>query len=70
VPRQQVANYLNAFAQAKSLTHIVIPDADHALSQQNWYRQGVNVLIEWCSKEWAVKIESNAVGTVLEQFHE
>jgi hypothetical protein len=47
IPHQVVANYLNAFQQARSLTHHVLQGADHALSNLDHRHEYEAVLCQW-----------------------
>ena len=47
VPHPVIANYLAAFAQAPSLTHRLIKDADHGLSDMSWQRTSTSFLLQW-----------------------
>jgi len=47
IPHQVLANYHAAFAGARSLTHVVIPEADHGLTQPQWRAHYCATLAEW-----------------------
>lgn len=47
VPHMTVANYVSAFRQANSLTHRVIANADHALSDMESRAAYASLLIRW-----------------------
>ena len=47
VPHPVIANYLAAFTQAPSLTHRLIKDADHGLSDMSWQRTSTSFLLQW-----------------------
>ena len=47
IPHQVVANYRTAFAAAHSVTHAVIPEADHGLTQPRWREQYRRILADW-----------------------
>ncbi len=50
VPHPVIRNYLNAFGQARSLTHRVITGADHALSEKAWQQTYTSVLVNWMTE--------------------
>ena len=47
VPHPVIANYLAAFTRARSLTHRLIKDADHGLSDVSWQRTSTSFLLQW-----------------------
>jgi hypothetical protein len=47
IPSPVVANYLAAFARARSVTHRVIAGADHGLSREEWRREYTAALLAW-----------------------
>lgn len=47
VPHMTVANYVSAFRQANSLTHRVIANADHALSDMESRAAYASLLVRW-----------------------
>jgi uncharacterized protein len=47
IPHEVIANYLAAFAKARSVSHQVIPGADHALSRPRWRDAFASMLLEW-----------------------
>jgi uncharacterized protein len=47
IPHQVVANYRAAFTSAASVTHHLLPDADHGLSREPWRRAYGVTLGEW-----------------------
>jgi pimeloyl-ACP methyl ester carboxylesterase len=47
VPHPAVANYVAAFANARSLTYRVIEGADHGLSAEPWKQAYTELLITW-----------------------
>jgi uncharacterized protein len=47
VPHPVIANYLAAFTQRRSLTHRLIKDADHGLSDVSWQRTSTSFLLQW-----------------------
>ena len=47
VPHPVIANYLAAFSGARSLTHRLIKDADHGLSDVSWQRTSTSFLLQW-----------------------
>jgi len=51
VPRQQIANYLHAFQKAKSVKHVVLAGADHALSKRHWRVKAIMLLTRWLTEE-------------------
>lgn len=61
VPPQQIRNYLNAFLSARSLTHVVIRDADHALSRAPWRQTAIDTLTGWIQQK--SEVGSRAVGS-------
>lgn len=50
VPHQVVKNYMNACAQAQSLTYRVISGADHALSETGWQQTYTSLLVNWMNE--------------------
>jgi dienelactone hydrolase len=50
IPHQVLANYHAAFAGARSLTHVVIADADHGLTQPRWRQQYCETLADWFAR--------------------
>jgi uncharacterized protein len=54
IPRQVVENYARAFREAASLTHRVIPRADHALSSPAWRARYGKMLREWARERLAL----------------
>jgi uncharacterized protein len=49
IPHQVIANYRAAFGRARSLAHVVIPEADHGLTQPQWRERYRTALLEWFS---------------------
>jgi uncharacterized protein len=47
IPPRQILNYANAFRQVASIRRLVIPDADHGLSQQSWRDAASQMLVDW-----------------------
>ena len=47
IPHQVLANYRGAFAGARSLEHVVIPEADHGLTQRRWRNMYRDALVGW-----------------------
>jgi uncharacterized protein len=47
IPHQVVQNYLGAFSAARSVTHRVIPGADHGLARDSWRRTYGRILRDW-----------------------
>jgi dienelactone hydrolase len=47
IPHQVVLNYREAFRRARSLAHVIIPDADHSLSDARCRREYVTTLVNW-----------------------
>ena len=47
VPHPVIANYLAAFTHQRSLTHRLIKDADHGLSDVSWQRASTSFLLQW-----------------------
>ena len=47
VPHPVIANYLAAFTRARSVTHRLIKDADHGLSDVSWQRTSTSFLLQW-----------------------
>ena len=47
IPHQEITNYLNAFNRSRSLAHKIIPNADHALSEEQWQQEFVSILSAW-----------------------
>jgi uncharacterized protein len=47
IPHQVLANYHAAFAGARSLTHVVIPEADHGLTRPHWRQAYCTTLAGW-----------------------
>jgi dienelactone hydrolase len=47
IPHEVVANYRVAFAGARSLAHVVIPGADHGLTQRRWRDTYRGALVDW-----------------------
>ena len=50
IPHQVIANYLAAFAQARSLTYRVIEGADHGLSEEPWQQAYTTLLVNWATE--------------------
>ena len=50
VPRQVLVNYRDACGAARSLTHRVIEDADHGLSEAPWQQSYTSLLVRWLSE--------------------
>lgn len=50
VPRQVLVNYREACVSARSLTHRVIEDADHGLSEAPWQQSYTSLLVSWLSE--------------------
>lgn len=53
IPHQEIMNYLNAFNRSRSLTHRIIPNADHALSEEQWQQEFVSILSAWFKERLA-----------------
>ena len=53
IPHQVAANYLNAFHQARSLTHHVLQGADHALSNLDHRHEYEALLCQWFKDRFA-----------------
>jgi pimeloyl-ACP methyl ester carboxylesterase len=49
IPHPAVANYIAAFANARSLTYRVIDEADHGLTQNPWQLAYDQLLVDWIS---------------------
>jgi len=47
VPHSQIQNYVDAFRNASSLKHVIIPEADHALSQESWKNMALSTFSKW-----------------------
>ena len=47
VPHAVLDNYRRAFKGARSLTHVVIPEADHGLTQSRWRQAYSAALADW-----------------------
>jgi uncharacterized protein len=47
IPPRQILNYANAFRQVASIRRLVIPGADHGLSQQSWRDAVSQMLVDW-----------------------
>jgi hypothetical protein len=47
IPHPVIDNYVRAFRGADSVTHEVIADADHGLSQKTWRRAWGELLVRW-----------------------
>jgi dienelactone hydrolase len=47
VPHPVIGNYLAAFTRARSVTHRLIKDADHGLSDAAWQRTSTSFLLQW-----------------------
>jgi pimeloyl-ACP methyl ester carboxylesterase len=62
VPHPAVANYVAAFANARSLTYRVIEGADHGLSAEPWKRAYTELLVTWLKE-----MTAPARGAVPEQ---
>lgn len=50
VPRQVLVNYREACVAARSLTHRVIEDADHGLSEAPWQQSYTSLLVSWLAE--------------------
>lgn len=50
VPHPVIQNYMNACAQAQSLTYRMISGADHALSDEAWRQTYTTLLVNWMSE--------------------
>ena len=50
VPHQQVQNFVDSFKEARSLTHVLIPEADHSLSEERWKEFALNTLVHWFAR--------------------
>lgn len=50
VPRQVLENYRAAFVRASSVTYEVIPQADHALSEERWQQDYIRILKTWLQR--------------------
>ena len=50
VPHQVLVNYREACVAARSLTHRVIEDADHGLSEAPWQQAYTSLLVSWLSE--------------------
>jgi dienelactone hydrolase len=50
VPHPVIANYIEAFEKAHSLTHRVIKGADHSLSKPEWRQAYTSLLINWVNE--------------------
>jgi dipeptidyl aminopeptidase/acylaminoacyl peptidase len=47
IPHEVVANYCTALAGARSLVRLVIPEADHGLTQRRWRHMYRDALVRW-----------------------
>ena len=47
IPGEQVQNFLSAFEKAHSVTHVMIPGADHCLSSESWKEFAVSTASKW-----------------------
>jgi len=54
VPHPAVANYIAAFANARSLTYRVIEGADHGLSTEPWKQAYTDLLVTWLKEMTAL----------------
>lgn len=50
VPKKTIQNYLNA-TNPKQITHVIIKDADHVLSQEKWQKAYIEILTEWFKEQ-------------------
>jgi dienelactone hydrolase len=50
VPHQVLVNYREASVTARSLTHRVIEDADHGLSEAPWQQAYTSLLVSWLTE--------------------
>ena len=50
VPHQVLVNYREACVAARSLTHRVIEDADHGLSEAQWQQSYTSLLVSWLAE--------------------
>lgn len=51
IPHAVVANYVAAFASARSLTCRVIEGADHGLSEARWDARFTALLVAWLQEQ-------------------
>jgi dienelactone hydrolase len=50
VPHQVIKNYMQACAQAQSVTYRVIAGADHGLTQKEWQQTYTSLLVHWMTE--------------------
>ncbi len=50
IPKQTILNYRNAFTEAKSMTHRIIYEADHALTQKTAQYNYSTLLYRWAQE--------------------
>lgn len=65
VPHTVIENYLAAFLKTRSMTHRMIPEADHSLSKKEWSNAYTKMLVKWMSEMLGHAREGLASGPTL-----
>jgi pimeloyl-ACP methyl ester carboxylesterase len=65
VPHTVIENYLAAFLKTRSMTHRMIPGADHSLSKKEWSNAYTEMLVKWMSEMLGHAREGLASGPTL-----
>lgn len=55
VPHQTTENYIRSMQNNKNVTHIVIKNADHDLTKEEWKQEFIDILVKWFGEKFINK---------------
>lgn len=69
VPHQTIQNYLQSLKSAKSITHTIIKNADHSLTQPSWQKHFIKTLTSWILSKTKHSLRTNRASISIQASH-